>query len=115
MIDRADPSEPRVAEINPRNFDQQVQGAVAQGIGHALSEELEQGRILDPDLARYLLPTSLDVPEIESIAVATVEAEVTAHGGLGQATVQGHDDGIHLFPGDHLGGDPGVATEKGPS
>ncbi|MBK5964697.1 carbon monoxide dehydrogenase [Thiocystis minor] len=61
--------------LNPRNFDQQIQGAVAQGIGYALCEELrlQEGRILNPDFARYLLPTSLDVPDIASLAVATVE------------------------------------------
>ncbi len=62
--------------INPQGFDQQVHGAVAQGIGYALLEEVltERGAIRNPDFTTYILPTSLDVPEIGSIAVETYEA-----------------------------------------
>ena len=61
--------------LNPDTFTQQVQGAIAQGIGYALSEELlvQDGRVLNADFTRYILPTSLDIPDIESLAVATVE------------------------------------------
>lgn len=61
--------------INPRNFEQQVQGAVAQGLGYALMEELllQDGWIDNPDFAGYMLPTFLDVPDIVSLAVQTVE------------------------------------------
>ncbi len=61
--------------INPRNFEQQVQGAVAQGLGYALTEEvlLREGRIANPDFADYVLPTFLDIPDIASRTVETVE------------------------------------------
>jgi len=61
--------------INPQGFEQQVHGAVAQGIGYALMEQvaLDQGQILNPNFADYLLPTSLDVPDIVSVSVETVE------------------------------------------
>lgn len=61
--------------INPQGFEQQVQGAVAQGIGYALMEQvtLDKGEILNPNFANYLMPTSLDLPDIESLAVETVE------------------------------------------
>ncbi len=61
--------------INPQGFDQQVQGGVAQGIGYALMENLlvGQGRIRNPDLTTYIIPTALDIPEIASVAVQTVE------------------------------------------
>lgn len=61
--------------INPQSFEQQVHGAVAQGIGYALMEQviLDQGEILNPNFTNYLLPTSLDLPDIESLAVETVE------------------------------------------
>ena len=61
--------------INPQGFEQQVQGAVAQGIGYALMEQvlLHQGEILNPNLTNYILPTSRDIPGIESMAVETVE------------------------------------------
>jgi CO/xanthine dehydrogenase Mo-binding subunit len=61
--------------INPQGFEQQVQGAVAQGIGYALSEEvkLEKGRVLTPDLATYIIPSAPDIPEMISLAVETEE------------------------------------------
>lgn len=78
--------------LNPQHFDQQVHGAVAQGIGYALTEELDldRGRIRNPDLGRYLMPTSLDIPAIGSIAVATVE-ETGPFGmkGIGEVGING--------------------------
>ena len=61
--------------LNPQNFEQQVQGSVAQGIGYALTEEvlLREGAILNPSFANYIIPTSLDVPEIISLAVEADE------------------------------------------
>jgi CO/xanthine dehydrogenase Mo-binding subunit len=61
--------------LDPVIFHGQIQGGVAQGLGYALLEELvlEEGRIQTPDLATYILPTSLDVPEVTSIAVETHE------------------------------------------
>jgi CO/xanthine dehydrogenase Mo-binding subunit len=35
---------------------------------------LEQGRILNPNFTGYIIPTSLDVPEVTSICVETVES-----------------------------------------
>ncbi|MHB8769995.1 MAG: xanthine dehydrogenase family protein molybdopterin-binding subunit [Syntrophales bacterium] len=61
--------------LNPQGVEQQVQGAVAQGIGYALCEEvrLAEGRILTPDLATYVIPGATDLPEILSLAVETAE------------------------------------------
>ena len=61
--------------LHPQNFEQQVHGAVAQGIGYALTEEvlLEEGRILNPNFTTYILPTSLDIPDIRSLPVETDE------------------------------------------
>ena len=57
--------------LNPQAVEQQIQGAVAQGIGYALCEEvrLAEGRILTPDLATYVIPGAQDLPEILSLAV----------------------------------------------
>ncbi|MHB8907800.1 MAG: xanthine dehydrogenase family protein molybdopterin-binding subunit [Syntrophales bacterium] len=61
--------------LNPQGFEQQVQGAIAQGIGYALSEDLKlaEGRILTPDLATYIIPGAPDIPEITSLAVEASE------------------------------------------
>ena len=62
--------------LNPQAYEQQIQGAVAQGIGYALFEEVQirMGRILTPDFSTYIIPTSRDVPDIDSVAVETYEA-----------------------------------------
>jgi CO/xanthine dehydrogenase Mo-binding subunit len=61
--------------LNPQNFEQQIQGAVAQGLGYALTEDVRtSGGMLDTtDLTTYVIPTSLDLPDIESHAVETIE------------------------------------------
>jgi carbon-monoxide dehydrogenase large subunit len=53
--------------INPVFVEGQTQGAVAMGIGAALSEEVvydEKGRPLTTSLRDYLMPRAADVPEI---------------------------------------------------
>jgi nicotinate dehydrogenase large molybdopterin subunit len=49
----------------------QIQGAVAQGIGYAMSEEMEteDGVLHSTLFANYLVPTSLDLPEINAIGL----------------------------------------------
>lgn len=58
------------AVVNPCMFDQQVQGGVAQGIGYALMEEVAtyEGAVRSGDLATYLIPTALDLPDVISCA-----------------------------------------------
>ena len=62
--------------INPQGVEQQVQGAVAQGLGYALCEDvrLRDGRILNPSLTDYIIPTALDIPDVASLTVETVES-----------------------------------------
>ncbi len=61
--------------VNPLNVEGQIEGGAAMALGYALQEEVlvEEGRILTPSLAEYLLPTSLDVPAIESIILESGE------------------------------------------
>ncbi len=53
--------------INPIAVEGQIQGGAAMGMGYALYEEhiLEKGITRTNSLAFYLVPTSMDVPEIE--------------------------------------------------
>ena len=56
--------------INPLLVDGQVHGGVAQGIGHALLEEIpydEYGQPLATTLIDYLVPSAWDVPPIDTI------------------------------------------------
>jgi xanthine dehydrogenase YagR molybdenum-binding subunit len=52
-------------------------GGIIQGIGFALTEERvvdrQTGRPLNPDLEEYLMPTALDIPEIDAGALNQVD------------------------------------------
>jgi len=54
----------------------QVYGAMVQGIGQTLMEEVkidERGRVLNANLMDYKIPTVMDMPEVEVILVQTRE------------------------------------------
>jgi len=58
--------------VNPVQVQGQIEGAVVQAMGYAVLEELvvKDGRILNPNLSTYLIPTVLDVPgRVESIVL----------------------------------------------
>jgi CO/xanthine dehydrogenase Mo-binding subunit len=64
--------------INPLSVEGQMQGGASQGLGLALSEEMlydGQGRLLNPNLLDYRLPTSRDLPPIEAIIVEVPSEE----------------------------------------
>ena len=50
--------------INPQQLQGQIEGAIVQAQGYALMEHLlcDEGKVLNPLLSTYLIPTSLDVP-----------------------------------------------------
>ena len=56
-------------------MEQQIQGAIAQGIGYALFEDYktDKGIHLTGDLSTYIIPTSMDVPDVSSINIDSVE------------------------------------------
>lgn len=56
--------------INPQLVQGQIEGAVIQGIGYAVMEHLrvQDGKIRNPYLSTYLIPTVMDVPtEVKSV------------------------------------------------
>lgn len=55
--------------INPIGHQGQIEGALMQGVGYALTEELvsEDGRITNGHLGEYKLPTVRDLPELTTI------------------------------------------------
>jgi CO/xanthine dehydrogenase Mo-binding subunit len=58
--------------VNPMIVDGQMVGALAQGIGGALLEELvydEEGQLLTGSLMDYLLPTVMEMPEATEIRI----------------------------------------------
>ncbi|WP_337659983.1 xanthine dehydrogenase family protein molybdopterin-binding subunit [Anderseniella sp. Alg231-50] len=57
--------------INPRGVEGQIEGGVVQGLGQALMEDyqLEDGHTKTHGFAKYILPTALDIPEINTVIV----------------------------------------------
>ena len=57
--------------INPANCRYQIEGAIAQGLGLAMFEDMviQNGTTDNPTFQAYKLPTTLDMPEIEAILV----------------------------------------------
>lgn len=101
--------------INPASFNQQVQGAVAQGIGYALGEEvlLDRGRILNPRFSDYAVPTALDVPDIVSRSVDSEEPSgPCGMKGVGEVGVNGPLPAIAGAVGDALGFRPARSPLK---
>ena len=58
--------------IHPSYVEGQIQGGVAQGIGWALNEEYfynDRGQMMNSSLLDYRMPTSLDLPMIDTVIV----------------------------------------------
>ena len=57
--------------LNPSMVEAQIEGGVVMGMGYALTEEIKQekGYPQKISLGEYMIPTSLDVPSIESCIV----------------------------------------------
>jgi aldehyde oxidoreductase len=53
--------------INPTLIEGQIEGGVAQGLGHALMEEFFPGK--GENLHDYLIPSAGDIPPVESILI----------------------------------------------
>ncbi|WP_455283896.1 xanthine dehydrogenase family protein molybdopterin-binding subunit [[Eubacterium] cellulosolvens] len=57
--------------INPLSATGQVEGAIVQGLGYAIMEEVctKDGKIVNPNLADYFVCTTIDSPQIETVFV----------------------------------------------
>jgi CO/xanthine dehydrogenase Mo-binding subunit len=63
--------------INPQSVEGQIQGGAAMGLGQALTEEvaLEDGNNLSTLFANYLIPTSLDLPDLRPVVLESGEGK----------------------------------------
>ena len=62
--------------INPAAAEGQLEGAVANGIGYALTEEMlisDYGRVRNPTFFDYKIPAAPDLPRIQAILVDSYE------------------------------------------
>jgi len=59
--------------INPMLVEGQLEGSIAGGMGQALYENVitEKGQVMNPSFLDYGFPTTLEVPEMESIDIET--------------------------------------------
>ena len=55
----------------PQGIEGQIEGGIAQSLGQTLMEDykLKNGRTSTSDFAKYIVPTSLDVPQVNTIIV----------------------------------------------
>ncbi len=73
--------------INPKILDSQVIGGIVQGVGFAMTEERvidhRLGRVMNPNLEDYKVPTSADIPVIEHIHVGVPDVAANSTGAKG--------------------------------
>ena len=57
--------------INPLSVEGQIEGGAVYALGYGLAEEIviREGKIQTPSFAEYLIPTSLDAPEVHTIVL----------------------------------------------
>jgi CO/xanthine dehydrogenase Mo-binding subunit len=57
--------------INPLSAEGQLEGGALYGLGYGMIEEviLDKGNTLTPSLAEYLIPTSVDAPDVKTIMI----------------------------------------------
>ena len=76
MVELIDVLVERGFAINRTNVEGQMQGSLSMGLGEALFEEIKfdgSGRVTNPTLGEYRIPTSLDMPNVETIIVESDE------------------------------------------
>ena len=63
--------------INPQAVEGQIEGGTAQGLGLALMEEIQtrDGLITNASFTDYLIPTTLDMPPVESVLIEDPEPD----------------------------------------
>ena len=61
--------------VNPLALEGQIEGGTAQGLGLAVMEEIQtrDGRITNASFTDYLIPTTLDMPPVESVLIEVPE------------------------------------------
>jgi carbon-monoxide dehydrogenase large subunit len=94
--------------INPLTLHGQAVGGTAQGIGGTILEELtysEDGQLLAGTLVDYLLPTSNDIPPIESIILEEAPSPLNPLGvkGAGEGAIMGTGGALANAVSDALG------------
>ncbi len=63
--------------VNPKAVEGQIEGGTAQGLGLALMEEIQtrDGLITNASFTDYLIPTTLDMPPVQSVLIEDPEPD----------------------------------------
>jgi CO/xanthine dehydrogenase Mo-binding subunit len=71
--------------IDPLMIEGQIHGAVSQGIGFTLTEDLvvRDGLVLNPNFKDYVIPTALDTPEVAETIIVEEPYRHSAFGAKG--------------------------------
>jgi xanthine dehydrogenase YagR molybdenum-binding subunit len=76
---------------NPKLAESQWRGGIIMGIGAALLEgglvDGRNGRVVNNNLADYLIPTNADIPDIQVISVGVPDPHASVLGGKGVGEV----------------------------
>jgi carbon-monoxide dehydrogenase large subunit len=93
--------------INPQLVDEQVRGGVVQGLGAALFEHCvydDRGQLLNGNMADYLVPMAMEMPDIEvgHVVTPTADSELGAKG-AGEAGTAGAPGAVMNAINDALG------------
>ena len=69
--------------LNPLGHQGQIDGAVMQGIGYALTEDLryDEGHVTTLSMGEYKIPTMPDMPELRTVLVESESGGPTPYGG----------------------------------
>ncbi len=61
--------------INPQGLRGQSEGGMVMGMGYALMEDtiIEGGKTLTPNFSTYIIPTSIDAPDMDTVACEVLE------------------------------------------
>jgi CO/xanthine dehydrogenase Mo-binding subunit len=59
--------------LNPMDHQGQIEGAVVQSIGYALTEELavDEGKVTSASFGEYKIPNVRDIPELRTVVLAS--------------------------------------------
>lgn len=62
--------------VNPKLIEGQMDGGFAMGLGYALMEDinLNKGKIKHDRFSNYLIPTAMDIPDLEKIIIESPES-----------------------------------------
>lgn len=78
--------------INPKLVEGQIDGGFAMGVGYTIFEDLglQKGEMKNRRFSNYLIPTALDIPELEKIIIESPE-ETAPYGakGIGEPVMIG--------------------------